>query len=105
MNVISRKKLREFCEARPERRRHWHAFENWYKLTRKAAWQNFQDCKATFGQTDVAKGDRNKTATIFDIGGNKYRIIAAIDYLRQTVLIKAVLDHVEYDKKTWKELF
>jgi len=40
-----------------------------------------------------------------EVMGNKYRIIAAIDYLRQTVLIQAVVDHKEYDKKLWKRLF
>ena len=43
-----------------------------------------------------------RTATIFDIGGNKYRIITLIDYTRQTVLITHVLDHKEYDKNNWK---
>jgi mRNA interferase HigB len=103
VNVISRKKLREFYDAKPERRRHADAFEEWFKLTRRQSWQSFQDAKALFGQTDVASDTRSKrTATIFDIGGNKYRIIALIDYLRQIVLITHVLDHKEYDKKNWK---
>jgi mRNA interferase HigB len=103
VNVISRKKLREFYEARPERRQHAGAFEDWFKLTRRASWQSFQDAKALFGQTDVISDTSSKrTVTIFDIGGNKYRIIALIDYLRQTVLITHVLDHKEYDKNNWK---
>ncbi len=56
-----------------------------------------------FGQTDVASDTKSRrTATIFDIGGNKYRVITLIDYRRQTVLIMHVLDHKEYDKKNWK---
>ena len=103
MSVISRRKLREFYEARAERRKHADAFENWFKLTRKASWRSFQDAKALFGQTDVASGTAsNRTATIFDIGGNKYRIVTLIDYLRQTVLITHVMDHKEYDKENWK---
>lgn len=103
LNVISRKKLREFYEAKLERRRHVDAFEEWFKLTRKAKWQTFQDAKALFGQTDVASDTATKrTATIFDIGGNKYRIVALIDYTRQTVLITHVMDHREYDKENWK---
>lgn len=93
MNVISRRKLRHFYESKPERKKHAAAFENWFKLARKARWQNFQDTKATFGQTDTATGDTGRTATIFDIGGNKYRIVAHVDYLRQTVKIEAVMDH------------
>ncbi|MEI8194959.1 MAG: type II toxin-antitoxin system HigB family toxin [Phycisphaerae bacterium] len=103
MNVISRKKLRAFYEATGERRQHAAAFDGWFKLTRKARWQSFQDTKALFGQTDVARDTASKrTATIFDLGGNKFRIITLIDYLRQTVLITHVLSHKEYDKNKWK---
>jgi mRNA interferase HigB len=105
VNVISRKKLRGFYDAVPSRTRHAIAFDDWFKITRKAYWQNFQDAKATFGQTDVATFDTGRTATIFDIGGNKYRIVTHIDYTRQTVLIVAVMDHKEYDKNLWKKLF
>jgi mRNA interferase HigB len=103
VNVISRKRLQAFYEAKPERRRHADAFEAWFKLTRKAAWRSFQDAKALFGQTDVARDtESGRTATVFDIGGNKYRIVTLIDYARQTVLVTHVLDHKEYDKGNWK---
>ena len=101
--MISRKKLREFYEVSGERDRHSGAFENWFKLARKARWHTFQDVKALFGQTDITRETASgRTATIFDIGGNKYRIVALIDYLRQTVLITHVMDHKEYDKERWK---
>jgi mRNA interferase HigB len=105
VNVISRRKLREFWEGAPERRQHASAFEMWFKLARKARWHNFADVKATFGQSDVATGRSGRTATIFDIGANKYRVVAHVDYLRQTVKIEAVMDHKEYDKNLWKKLF
>jgi len=105
VNVISRKKLRQFWESKPERKQHAAAFEMWFKLARRARWHNFQEAKSTFGQTDVATGETGRTATIFDIGGNKYRIVAHIDYSRQTVKIEAVMDHQEYDKGRWKKLF
>ena len=103
MNVISRKKLRAFYDATGERRQYASAFDGWFKLARKARWVNFQDAKALFGQTDVARDtESGRTATIFDIGGNKFRIITLIDYMRQTVLITHVLTHAEYDKNKWK---
>jgi mRNA interferase HigB len=105
VNVISRKKLKDFYTSRPERLRHASAFEDWFWLARKARWRNFQDAKATFGQTDAVAGDTGGTATVFDIGGNKYRIVAHVDYVRQTVKIEAVMDHKEYDRKLWKKLF
>jgi mRNA interferase HigB len=103
--VISRRKLKDFYEAKPERHRHAKAFDGWFKIARKAHWRNFQDTRATFGQTDTALGDTGRTATIFDVGGNKYRIVAHVDYARQTVKIEAVLDHTEYDRNLWKRLF
>lgn len=105
VNVISRRKLKEFYEAKPERRRHAKAFDDWFRIARKAYWRNFQDARATFGQTDIARGETGRTATIFDIGGNKYRIVAHVDYARQTVKIEAVVEHKEYDKSLWKKLF
>jgi mRNA interferase HigB len=105
VNVISRKKLKEFYEKRAERKQHAKAFDDWFKLARKARWRNFQDTKATFGQTDVATGETGRTATIFDVGGNKYRILAHVDYARQTVKIEAVMGHQEYDENLWKKLF
>ena len=105
MNVISRRKLKEFYEAKPERKAHAQAFDDWFRIARAARWQNFQETKATFGQTDTATGHAGRTATIFDVGGNKYRIVAHVDYTRQTVLIAAVMDHREYDRGAWKKLF
>ena len=105
MNVISRRKLRDFYQATPDRRRHASAFETWFKLTRRARWRNDQEARATFGQTDTATGASGRTATIFDIGGNKYRVVAHVDYARQTVLIRAVMDHEEYNRGLWKRLF
>ncbi len=101
--MISRKKLRAFYAARPERKKHAAAFDAWFKLSRLARWSTFQDVKAMFGQTDVATDTLSRrTATIFDIGGNKFRIITLIDYTRQTVLVTHVMDHKEYDKGKWK---
>ena len=101
--MISRRRLKDFYELKPDRKRHAEAFESWFKLARAATWRNFQDTKALFGQTDVASDTRSKrTATIFDIGGNKYRIVTLIDYTRQTVLVTHVPEHKEYDRNRWK---
>jgi mRNA interferase HigB len=104
VNVISRKKLRMFYEATGQRMQHAGAFDDWFKLARKAHWHSFQDTKALFGQTDVVKDTASRrTATIFDIGGNKYRIVTLIDYIRQTVLITHVMEHGEYSRNKWKD--
>ena len=49
-------------------------------------------------------GDK-PTATIFDVGGNKYRIAALVDYDKRVVFIKRVMTHAEYDTKAWHDDF
>ncbi len=54
--------------------------------------------KKTFNATDLVG---NKA--VFDVGGNKFRVIAVINYVNHTVFIRAVLDHRSYDKGHWKK--
>jgi mRNA interferase HigB len=70
---------------------------NWEKVVRAASWKNSQKLKRTFNSVDYFQGQ-----TIFDIGGNKFRLIATINYEEQFVEVTDVLTHVEYDKDRWK---
>ena len=76
---------------------------DWFRVTKHASWRNFQEVKATFGQTDQAVTTRTgSTVTIFDIGGNKFRLITAIHYNTQKVFVLRILTHKEYDTNLWK---
>ena len=59
---------------------------------------NFSEVRAVF-----PNADKVGNVTVFNIGGNKARLIAAIHYNRKRVYIRAVLTHQEYDKSKWKE--
>ena len=96
MHVISPKMLREFWAVHPEART---PLNLWYKRTAAAEWSSFEDVKADFG----LRADRYKKYVIFDIGGNKYRVIAALHYDRGRVYIRHVLTHAEYDRNRWKD--
>lgn len=100
MRVIKRLALRDFWERWPTAQQ---PLENWYRDTVAAAWKSFPHVKATFGQTDVAKVDSGNTVAVFDIGGNKFRLIAKISYEKGKVYVLRVLTHKEYDQGRWKE--
>ncbi len=94
MHIISKKRLREFWNRRPESET---ALRAWHQTVKHAHWNKFADVKASFRSVDIYE-----RCHIFDVGGNKYRIIAAIHYNTHRVFILCVLTHVEYDRGTWK---
>ena len=95
MHVISRKRLNEFAERHPDART---SLAHWFGLMRRGLFSNFIELRDTFPSADqVGK------LTVFNIGGNKVRLIAAIHYNRQKVYVRSVLTHTKYDEQGWKE--
>ena len=95
MHVITRKRLNEFAEQHPEMT---NALAHWYREMKRQSFSSFAALRKSFSAADqVGK------LTVFNIGGNKARLIAAIHYNRQRVYIRAVLTHQEYDEGKWKE--
>lgn len=94
MKLISNKALREFAALHPDAARPLQDFRH---LIERGRFGSFAELRATFGSVDKV-GDRY----VFDIGGNKYRLIAAIAFGAQLLWVKAVLTHAEYDKGQWK---
>ena len=95
MRIISRKALREFWEVHSDAE---HPLEDWYRITKHTFWLNLAQTRRDFPHADSV-GD----CTVFNIGGNKYRLIAKIRYNKQRVYITHVLTHKEYDKEKWKD--
>jgi mRNA interferase HigB len=77
---------------------------DWYTITLRATWRNFADVRATFGQTDQTKVRSGQTVYVFDIGGNKFRLVAFVSYAKGKVYVLKVMTHKEYDKanQNWK---
>ncbi|ODH01585.1 hypothetical protein A4S05_28360 [Nostoc sp. KVJ20] len=95
MHVITRKRLNEFAKFHPDTN---NALGQWYRLIKGNNLTSFVELREMFPSADqVGK------LTVFNIGGNKVRLIAAIHYNRQKVYIRAVLTHSEYDEGKWKE--
>lgn len=76
--------------------------DEWFRLTEKAVWKTFVDVRHSFGQTDVAKVKSGNTVCVFDIGGNKFRLIAKVSYEKGKVYVLRILTHKEYDADRWK---
>jgi mRNA interferase HigB len=76
----------------------------WYKIASGATWRNFADVKATFGQTDQTKVRSGQKICVFDIGGNKFRLVAFVSYAKAKVYVLRIMTHKEYDKgnQQWK---
>ncbi len=95
MHIITRKRLNDFASVHPDVK---SGLQHWYRLMKAGAFRSFAELRAVFPAADQVG-----RLTVFNIGGNKARLIAAIHYNRQKVYIRAVLTHVEYDQGAWKE--
>ncbi len=74
------------------------ALDRWFKTLSKNNYQNFNELRCTFSNTV----DKVGGCVVFNIGGNKVRLIVKILYSIRTVYIKYVLTHAEYDLGKWK---
>jgi mRNA interferase HigB len=95
MHIITRKRLNEFAEKHPDTKT---ALQHWYRQAKTNDFKSFAELRKTFGSADQVGN-----LTVFNIGGNKARLIAAIHYNRRIIYIRAVLTHREYDEGKWKE--
>ena len=95
MHIITRKRLNEFAEKHPTATT---SLTHWHRILKKNNFPNFVALRGAFPHADQVGG-----LTVFNIGGNKARLISAIHYNRQKVYIRAVLTHAEYDAGRWKE--
>jgi len=95
MNVISYKRVRQFSSIYRDAATPLRA---WYSTARKANWQSLAELKRVYPSADLVG-----RYTVFNIRGNKYRLITGIVYRSQTLFIVAILTHEEYDLGKWKE--
>ena len=92
MQIIAKRTLIRFWEKHPQAERPLRA---WYGLVDKALWAGPADVKAMFGTTVDFVADNR---LVFDIGGNKFRLVVHVAYAYRRVLIKFVGTHQEYDR-------
>ena len=95
MHVISRKALREFSARFPDSE---GALSHWYRIMTTTDFDNFAALRIALPTADKV-GD----LIVFNVGGNKYRLIVSIHFNRKKVYVRNVLTHREYDKGAWKQ--
>ena len=95
MHIISRKRLREFWEKQPDSKA---PLIRWYKVMEKTDFANFGELRAAF-----PSADKVGNLVVFNIGGNKYRLVASIHFNRNKVYVRDVLTHIDYSKGEWKK--
>lgn len=92
--LISNRALREFSALHAEAAQ---PLQDFRRKIEKGSFGNFAELRAVFPAVDKV-GER----FVFNIGGNKFRLVAGIDFARQMLWVKAVLTHGDYDKGAWK---
>jgi mRNA interferase HigB len=95
MHIITRKRLFEFAEKHPDCST---ALESWYRIVKRTNFNSFNDLRQTFPSADIVGN-----LTVFNIGCNKARLIAAIHYNTHRIYIRHILTHKEYDRGSWRE--
>ncbi len=100
MRVISRKTRRGFWQRRPDAEA---ALSEWYKIACAAEWRSLTDIRRIYPHADGVETRSSGTLTVFNICGNKYRLITRIRYEWNLINVRCVLTHAEYDRGAWKE--
>jgi mRNA interferase HigB len=94
MHVISRKKLKQSVARHSDLE---VPLDVWFRIAKRGEWKNLADVRRTFSSADaVGKW------TVFNIKGNRYRLITEINYAFGRIYVRHLLTHAEYDRGIWK---
>ena len=91
MRIISRRALREFWVKHPDTEQ---PFRAWYANVKRADWKTPSDVKATYRNASIIENNR----VVFNVKGNSYRLVTAIDYQYGILYIRFVGTHQTYSK-------
>lgn len=97
MRIIARRTLREFVErlaGHGDQQAVKNALDAWFDEVKRAQWRSSADVKLLYATASIVSSDR----TVFNIKGNDYRLVVAVDYEKGIVWIKWIGTHAEYDR-------
>jgi mRNA interferase HigB len=95
MHIITRRRIIEAEQTHPDCA---SALRGWFQIMSNATFTNFAELKSAFNSVDKVG-----SVYVFNVGGNKLRLVAAIHFNTGKVFIRAIMTHTEYDKDKWKE--
>jgi mRNA interferase HigB len=99
MRIIKEPTVRRFWGIHPQAET---PLRQWLAVAKAATWRSIQDVRLAFPSADAVQVASGNTVTVFDIAGNRYRLITAIKYRWQMVYIRDFLTHAEYSSQRWK---
>ncbi len=91
MHVISRKRLADFWKTHP---RAEGPLKAWHQVVERAKWKCFGDIKQTYHSADLVG-----KCVVFNLGGNKFRLVVTVAFKYKRVYIRSVMTHAEYNKE------
>ncbi len=100
MRLIKRTTLHAYALRYPQAR---GPLDTWARLALAARWSSLAETRRTFPHADQVRVRSGRNATIFNIAGNKFWLIAAVHYDRQRIYVLNLLTHADYDKNDWKD--
>ena len=93
MRVIAKRTLREFWESTPKYADAEEPLKSWYREAKQADWLTPAEVKAQYRNASILKNNR----TVFNIAGNKYRLVVEINYNAQIIFVRFIGTHQDYD--------
>ncbi|MGD1276634.1 MAG: type II toxin-antitoxin system HigB family toxin [Tepidisphaeraceae bacterium] len=100
MRLIKRATLKDYARKHPAAE---SSLFGWAQMTEAADWHSIEDVRRVFPHADSAVVASGNTVTIFNIAGNRFRLVVSIKYRWGVVYVRDFLTHAEYSKDTWKK--
>jgi mRNA interferase HigB len=100
VRIVSEKSIRTWAAKWPDAQP-W--LKSWLKAAERAEWTNLRDVRAAYPHADGVRVASGHAVTVFNVAGNKYRLVTSIHYNRGIVFTLLFLTHAEYSKDRWKE--
>jgi mRNA interferase HigB len=99
VRIIKRSRVLQFGKNFPDAS---ESLRTWVKVVGHSDWRNLIEVRSVYPSADPVKVHSGRTVVVFNIGGNKYRLVVAMHFNTTKVYVLRFLTHAEYNKENWK---